>query len=300
MSEALPWWPHTLLAHGWCYYPNQQLSTCSISTKTSCLTLVQLQWKKNSPEYQHWSRTFTSLWRSVALYCKKAELWQSALSSAEVFMHAQPWCKNDGTVSQVWMPQTALSDFHQRCAPFRKGPANRNALISVIRSAHCTDLCFASCRFSQVVLVTSNNFTHNLFFYFQSFLVFDSFFRYLLSTCCSFTRVVRVCATLLGPLRGRNSCCLWLWQLGFGVSLRAATSNLPSSPNPLSNSSVLHHITKHKTVVFSQTNVRSPRISTCYKFAVPPYWLPPVALQTFQGSVEPRLSTALIDRSVVP
>ena len=48
------------------------------------------------------------------------------------------------------------------------------------------------------------------------------------------------CATSLGPLRGRNSCCLWFWQLVFGVWLRDATSNLPSSPNPLSNKSVLH------------------------------------------------------------
>ena len=39
-------------------------------------------------------------------------------------------------------------------------------------------------------------------------------------------------ATLLGPLRGCNSCCLWFWQLVFGVWLRDATSNLPSSPNP--------------------------------------------------------------------
>ena len=43
---------------------------------------------------------------------------------------------------------------------------NRNAQISVIHSAHCTDLCFAICRFSQVVFVTSNNFTHNLLFYY--------------------------------------------------------------------------------------------------------------------------------------
>ena len=45
--------------------------------------------------------------------------------------------------------------------------ANRNAQISVIHSAHYTDLCFAICRFSQVVFVTSNNFTHNLLFSFQ-------------------------------------------------------------------------------------------------------------------------------------
>ena len=63
-----------------------------------------------------------------------------------------------------------------------------------------------------------------------------------------------ICAALLGPLRGCNSCCWWFWQLVFGVSLRAATSNLPSSPNPHSNSSVLHDGRKHKTVVFSQSN----------------------------------------------
>ena len=66
--------------------------------------------------------------------------------------------------------------------------------------------------------------------------------------------VVRVCAALLGLLGGRNSCCLWFWQLVFGVSLRDATSNLPSSPNPLSNRSVLHDERKHKTVVSSQPN----------------------------------------------
>ena len=45
---------------------------------------------------------------------------------------------------------------------------------------------------------------------------------------------------------------------------------------------------------------RSPRISTSYKFAAPRYRLPPMALQTVQVSVKPRLSTALKDRSVVP
>ena len=74
----------------------------------------------------------------------------------------------------------------------------------------------------------------------------------MLSTCCSFTRVVRVCAALLWPLSDRNSCCLWFWQLVFGVSLRDATSNLPSSPNPLSNRSVLHDGKKHKTIISSQ------------------------------------------------
>ena len=44
--------------------------------------------------------------------------------------------------------------------------ANCNAQISV-HSAHCTDLCIAICRFSQGVIVISNNFTHNHLFYFQ-------------------------------------------------------------------------------------------------------------------------------------
>ena len=45
---------------------------------------------------------------------------------------------------------------------------------------------------------------------------------------------------------------------------------------------------------------RSPRINTSYKFAAPCYRLPPMALQTVQVSVEPRLPTALEDFSVVP
>ena len=49
----------------------------------------------------------------------------------------------------------------------RRNSANRNTQISDIHSAYCTDLCFAIFRFSQVVFVTSNHFTHNLLFYFQ-------------------------------------------------------------------------------------------------------------------------------------
>ena len=45
---------------------------------------------------------------------------------------------------------------------------------------------------------------------------------------------------------------------------------------------------------------RSPRLSTSYKFTAPRYRLLSMALQTVQVSVEPRLSTTLIDRSVVP
>ena len=57
------------------------------------------------------------------------------------------------------------------------------------------------------------------------------------------TRVVRVCAPLLGPLRGRNCCCLWFSQVVLVFHCGVATSNLPSSPDPpdpLSNRRVLH------------------------------------------------------------
>ena len=69
-----------------------------------------------------------------------------------------------------------------------------------------------------------------------------------------------------------------LWCLTAGRHV-----NLPSSPNPLSNRSVLHDhdgrkhtwesIHTSKTVVFF-TIQRSPRISTSYKFAAPRYRLP--------------------------
>ena len=45
--------------------------------------------------------------------------------------------------------------------------ANCKAQISTMCGVNDTDLCIAICRFSQVVFVTSNNFTHNLLFYFQ-------------------------------------------------------------------------------------------------------------------------------------
>ena len=51
------------------------------------------------------------------------------------------------------------------------------------------------------------------------------FFHPGCSGMCCFTH-----GALLGPLRSHNSCCLWFWQQVFGVSLRAATSNLPSPP----------------------------------------------------------------------
>ena len=136
--------------------------------------------------------------------------------------------------------------------------ANRNAQISAIHSAHCSDLCFAICRFSQVVFVrdleqrhTQYPFLFPIVFGINLIPFFDiGSVLAVLSPLCSGMRSF----TWHGPLRGHNCCCLWPWQLGFDVSLWAATSNLPSSPNPLSNRSVLHAGRKHKTTVFSQSN----------------------------------------------
>ena len=58
--------------------------------------------------------------------------------------------------------------------------------------------------------------------------------------------------------------------------------------------------TSHTIGGSKSTIQRSARISTSHKLSAPRYRLPPMALQTVQVSVEPRLSTALKDRSVVP
>ena len=115
--------------------------------------------------------------------------------------------------------------------------------------------------------------------------------------------VVRVCAPLLGPLRGRNCCCLWFWQvvLVFHSGLPRQISPLPRIPQ--SPSHIKQTCTPPSTIGESIQDRRlftiqcSRRISTSYKFAVPRNRLP---CRLFRLSVEPRLSTALKDRSVVP
>ena len=117
--------------------------------------------------------------------------------------------------------------------------ANRNTQISVIHSAHCTDLCFYNLQiFSGCVCHLEQLHAQSPFLFPIVFGInLIPFFRYFLSACCSFTPAVRVGAAWRGPPRGRNSCCLWLWcLLGFGVSLvvlRDATSNIsPFPPTP--------------------------------------------------------------------
>ena len=156
---------------------------------------------------------------------------------------------------------------------------------------------------------------------------------------------------ILGPLRDRNCCCLWFWQvvLVFHCGLPRQIFPLPRiTQSPLKQTCAPRLEKACKTVDFSQSNARSlsravviktkslpisattfptalslyiaddgrkhyistihhsPRKSMSYKFAAPRYRLPPMALQTVQVIVEPRLSTAthkaemaLNDRSVV-
>ena len=101
-------------------------------------------------------------------------------------------------------------------------------------------------------------------------------------------------AALLGPLRGRNICCLWFWQLVFGVSLRDATSNPPLPPTP-SQTEVC------STMVESirPSSLQNPTPSAKHVVQICRSSLS-VAVQTVQVSVEPHLSTASKHRSVVP
>ena len=132
--------------------------------------------------------------------------------------------------------------------------ANRNAQISVIHSAYCltcalqfADFSSCVCHLEQLHAQSSPLFPIVFDINMFPFLLFS---QYLLS----FHYFARVCAALLRPLHGRNFSGLWFCQLGFGVSLRGATSNLPSSPNSLSNRNMLHDGRKHKTVNFSQSS----------------------------------------------
>ena len=125
--------------------------------------------------------------------------------------------------------------------------ANRNAQISVIHSAHYTDLCFAICRFSQVVFVTSNNFTHNLLFLFpivfsiNLILFFNicsvlavlspGLFRYVLLYMCCFTALhvllcLGHCAVATVAVCGFGS-----WSLVFDCGMARQISPLPPTPS---------------------------------------------------------------------
>ena len=87
---------------------------------------------------------------------------------------------------------------------------------------------------------------------------------------------------------------------GIEISLSRAQSRLSNCPSPLPRLQQRCLSTSCTMGESISTIQRSPRISTSYKFAVPRYQLPPMALQTVQVSVEPHLSTTFKDRPVVP
>ena len=93
---------------------------------------------------------------------------------------------------------------------------------------------------------------------------------------------------------GRNSCCLWFWQVVwcFTAGCHVKSPLFPGSP--LGDQTDVCSSIQDRRLFTIQC---SPRISTSYKFAVPRSRLP---CRLFRLSVEPRLSTALKDRSVVP
>ena len=87
----------------------------------------------------------------------------------------------------------------------------------------------------------------------------------------------------------------WFWCFTAGCHVKSLL--FPGSPNPLSVTDVCSTIGESIQDRRLFTIQCSRRISTSYKFAVPRNRLP---CRLFRLSVEPRLSTALKDHSVVP
>ena len=120
--------------------------------------------------------------------------------------------------------------------------ANRNAQISVIHSAHCTDLCVAICRFPRLCLsprTTSRTI---------SFSISNTVFGINLYWATARSQQLLFVALAAG---------LWC----FTASCHAKSLPLPPTPSQTDVCSTMGR--KHKTVVFSQFNAPS------YKFAAP-------------------------------
>ena len=119
--------------------------------------------------------------------------------------------------------------------------------------------------------------------------------------------VVRVCAPLVWLYLGRCAVATvavcgfgrWFWCFTAGCHVKSLLFLFPGSPNPLSKQTCAPPSTIGESIQDRRlfTIQCSRRISTSYKFAVPRNRLP---CRLFRLSVEPRLSTALKDRSVVP
>ena len=100
--------------------------------------------------------------------------------------------------------------------------ANRNAQISVIHSAHCTDLCFAQSPFLFPIVFSIN---------------LIPFFRYLLSrsmhTCCFSTRLFGYVLLYLGRCAVATVavCGFGSWSLVFDCGMPRQISPLPPTPS---------------------------------------------------------------------
>ena len=119
------------------------------------------------------------------------------------------------------------------------------------------------------------------------------FFHHGCSCMCCFTWAAALSQQLLFVVLVAG-----LWK--FGVSLRAATSYLPSSPNPPPPQPPQTAVCSTMGESIRPSSFHKPTLSV-NKHVVRIYRSSlSAAVQTVQVSVEPRISTASKDRSVVP
>ena len=91
-----------------------------------------------------------------------------------VFVTDEARGKSGETLSKIfclrlvsWEQRFMVREFVRGDKNNLRKSANCKAQISTMCGVNDTDLCVEICRFSQVVFVTSNNFSHNLLFFFQ-------------------------------------------------------------------------------------------------------------------------------------
>ena len=104
-------------------------------------------------------------------------------------------------------------------------------------------------------------------------------------------------------MRGRNCRCLWLWQLGFGVSLRAATSNLSLFPQPLSfsNRSVLDDGESIRPSSFyKRTLPANKHVVQIFRFLLALQTVHRVSVEPRRRSTMPKRIERLLSHAVVP
>ena len=95
---------------------------------------------------------FTSMrGKNLKVLCFKTAIWRTLLLETTVL-----------EIEKEIVRKVVRGDKHN----LRKS-AKCKAQVSIMCGVNDIDLCVAICRFSQVVFVTSNNFAHNLLFYFQ-------------------------------------------------------------------------------------------------------------------------------------